>query len=139
MTAPDRRPAAPRFALGLAFAAALLLGLSGLLLWWAWSGIRASSEAIRGGAGAIELVSPKGDATSRPITFVWRAAPEPARYTVEVSTAEGESVYRTEVGDTAVALPGNIALVPGQEYHWFVSVRLADGSATRSPIARFRP
>lgn len=139
MTAPDHQPAAPRFALGLAIAAALLLGLSGLLLWWAWSGTRAPSEAIRGGAGAIELVSPRGEATSRPITFVWRAAPGPARYTVEVSTAEGEPVYRTEVGDTAVALPGSVALVPGQEYHWFVSVRLADGGATRSPIARFRP
>ena len=123
----------------LAAAAAVALLMSGSLLFAALRARNSREDVVRGAADGVELVSPLGDAHDRPVTFTWRKAPGPARYSLEVFTAAGDAVYATDVTDTSVVLPASVSLQAGTTYHWWVLVRTADGAEVRSPPVAFTP
>ncbi|HKP30534.1 MAG TPA: hypothetical protein VJU15_14075 [Gemmatimonadales bacterium] len=132
--APRRRTAMP-----LAAAAAVLLLVSGVLLFSVLRARTPGAAGVRGETNGVELISPRGDAHDRPITFTWRKAAGQARYALEVFTPAGGAVYSKEVNDTSVVLPSTVSLQAGTTYHWGVLVRMSDGSAVRTPPIAFTP
>lgn len=136
--AAGRPVPARRFPVPMVAAAAVALLISGSILFLAVTG-RTRQDGLRGGLTVIELVSPRGAAGSRPVTFIWRSGPMSARYSLEVLDAAGDPVYSAELADTAAILPDAISLIPGERYHWWVLVRTPDGRQVRSEAVQFRP
>lgn len=138
-SAPDGRAAAHRRrVVPLAAVLVVILLFLGTMLYVAFrSGT--SDEAFLGDAPSVELVNPRGEARSRPISFIWRSREQTALYRLEVLTAAGDVVYTTETRDTAIALPGDVPLTTGDTYRWWVSVRTGDGREARSPVFSFTP
>jgi hypothetical protein len=128
-----------RFPIPLAAAATVALLLSGTLLFLALRARVARQDGLRGGIAAVDLLSPRGDASGRPVTFIWRSAPKAARYTLEVFNADGDPIYTTEGDDTAAVLPASIPFVVGETYHWWVLVRTSEGAEARTQPVNFKP
>jgi hypothetical protein len=100
---------------------------------------RSEYETLAGSIGELRLVSPQGEAGSRPLMFVWRSVRPGSRYTLEILTPAGDEVFRVEVLDTALALPSTAPLIPGNTYRWWVWARTPDGQEARSEPASFTP
>jgi hypothetical protein len=135
-TAGTRR--VPRwFSPQLAAAAAVLLVVGGSL---AVLVLRRTGEtALRGGTRDIVLVSPEGSVPAgEAVTLVWRGAGGGVRYEVELLSATGDSIYATATTDTALTLPGSVALAAGGEYVWSVRAVLPDGRQAGAVPRRFR-
>lgn len=123
---------------GLALAASALLAVTvgpGRRLW-------ERESPVRGGDDEVRAVSPAADVvvrtTSAPaLTFTWRAVPDASRYTLQVLTSGGASVFRGASRDTTLAIPPRAALPPG-DYRWWVSAWGQDGSERRSAPRRLR-
>lgn len=130
---------ARRFPVMLSAAASVALLFSAAVLYMATWGRGGRVDVLRGGAPTVELLSPRGDAAGRPLTFVWHSAKGPARYSLEVFNAAGDAIWATEVNDTAVVMPEDKPLVVGETYHWWVLVRTSDGLEARSQPVRFKP
>jgi len=125
---PSRRVS---WGVGLAAAAGLLL-LLGLYttrgLWRADAG----PDIERGARSEVRLVAPTGKVAGRGLVLTWRAAPDAARYEVELLDAEGTPEFTAATRDTSVALPPATVLTSGAEYRWWVRAILNDGSQWRS-------
>jgi hypothetical protein len=128
-----------RYVVPLAAAATVALLFSGTILFVALRGRQDQGDTLRGNVPPLQLLSPKGEVGSRPIGFVWHAAPDAVRYTLEVFTPAGDPVYTTTITDTAVSLPANVPLTAGKVYHWWVTVQTAGGGESRSPVENFQP
>ena len=138
-TAAGQPLPARRYSTSLAAAASIALLVSAAMLFRAVKARDGGDETMRGASDAIELVTPRGETGSRPVSFVWRAVPGVVRYGLEVFNAAGDPVYTTEVRDTAAVLPGDTRLVAGETYHWWVLVRTSEGAEVRSRPVTFKP
>lgn len=127
-------PARPRW-IAAAAAAVLLLVASGVL----WQSRRAAPEGdvVRGGADAIVLVAPR-ERLEANRSFTWRPAGGESRYRFQLRDAQGGVLFDIETRDTTLVLPANVAVLPDQEYRWWVRAERADGSQARSAIASIR-
>jgi hypothetical protein len=123
----------------LAAAAVVALSVSGSLVFMELRARSAGQDIERGGADEVELVSPRGNTATRPVTFTWRKATGPARYSLEVFNPAGDAVYGVDVTDTSVVLPATVLLQVGTTYHWWVLIRTADGSEVRTAPVSFTP
>jgi hypothetical protein len=134
----DDELARRRLLVPLAAAAVVVLLFSGTM---ALVALRARSpdESLRGNVDAVELIEPRGATGSRPVRFMWHSLREPARYTLEVFTPEGDVAYTIETGDTAVTLPPETVLNPGETYHWWIMARTPTGGESRTAPEAFRP
>lgn len=128
-----------RFAVPLSAAAVVALLFSAVLLFMATRGRSGPVDLPRRGAPTVELLSPRGSAAGRPLTFVWRSAKVPARYSLEVLNASGDAIWTAEVNDTAVVMPDDTPLVVGETYQWWVQVRTSGGVEASSQPVRFKP
>jgi hypothetical protein len=137
--ASSNPPPVRRWPVPLTAAASVALLFSAAVLFMATRGRSGRVDALRGGVTAVELLTPRGDAAGRPLTFVWHSAKAPARYSLEVFNAAGDAIWATEVNDTAVVMPEDTPLVVGETYHWWVLVRTSDGLEARSQPVRFKP
>ncbi len=129
---PTGRKLAP-ISLAAAAAAALIIGAG---LFWPSAGSSPEGDVLRGPAAApILVLPPSGRAPSSDVTFVWHAIEGAEEYRFELLDPSGSPVFATATGDTVVALPGSIALVPNRVYSWWVRAALDDGS-TRASLMR---
>lgn len=120
-----------RWALPLAATLAVVAG--GTLL---WSAFRPGGEdAMRGERSAVTLVAP-GAALQTGAALAWRSVGGADSYRVEVIDAAGTLVLQAEGPDTTATIPASTTLVPGAEYSWWVTARLADGRQVNSAVAR---
>ncbi len=98
-----------------------------------------AQEQVRGGSATLALVGPADGNTPAGAdqTFVWRSAPDAARYTLELLTSGGNVVLSHTTTDTilTVALPPTLA--PG-DYRWWVTATTVAGSETRSDTRTLR-
>ena len=69
--------------------------------------------------------------------FLWSALPG-ATYRLTVTTAEGETVWQTSTGDTAVSLPASTRISRGASYYWSVDALREDGSSATSGVLEFK-
>jgi hypothetical protein len=59
-----------------------------------------TSDVLRGGGAAVDLVAPIGDVASAPREFVWRATPGAATYELVVTDADARVLVRRLVSGT---------------------------------------
>ena len=69
--------------------------------------------------------------------FLWNSLPG-ATYRLTVTTAEGETVWQTSTGDTAVSLPASTRISRGASYYWSVDALREDGSSATSGVREFK-
>lgn len=76
----------------------------------------------------MEIVRPAEEAVvpADSVAFEWRPASVDALYSLTLTDANGDLVWRSTTRYTLVALPRDIALSPGF-YFWYVDARLEDG------------
>ena len=93
-----------------------------------------------GTPAAVSTIAPLPDAvlTSQRVAFVWHRAGAAASYRLTVTDAVGDVVWTGLSGDTAITIPDQVQLRPGQGYAWYVDVLLPDGSSSTSAVQRFR-
>lgn len=78
------------------------------------------------GARAIEVVSPASSGTSADsVVFAWRQVESGVVYSLTLMDDEGEVLWKETVEDTAVTLPAQVELRPGDRYYWHVDALLA--------------
>lgn len=137
----DGRPAAagrrPALRLGapILLAATLLLAI-GLSRWVTGGPER---EPMRGASGALALVAPaEGAVRGDSLRFVWRSVEGAVRYRFELLDGGGLVLYETTTVDTALSLPGTVALRGGAEYRWLVRATDSAGTEHRSAVRRLR-
>lgn len=126
--APRARGSVPwrRFAPAALLAASLVVG-AGIGLMRRHGADRAEIPAFRGGTYAIQLVEPAPNAiATAPLHFVWHAAPDVRRYTLEVLDGTGAVRFTARTADTTHTVPAGV-LRPGVPYQWWI--RTGDGSA----------
>ena len=87
---------------------------------------------------SIAILEPESGAAVQAGEVVLRWAPvEPeARYLVNVTTSDGDSVWALMTPDSAAAIP--VALDPGGEYLWYVDALLPGGGTATSGIQHFQ-
>lgn len=89
------------------------------------------STALRSAAAgsAFRVIAPAdGDTVGPgPITFVWNAAEENARYRFTLTNTAGDDVVTADGVDTTYTLRDTVILEAGQPYFWYVDVLFADG------------
>ncbi|HKP30775.1 MAG TPA: zf-HC2 domain-containing protein [Gemmatimonadales bacterium] len=107
----------------------------------------------RGGASLSESERPSGLSESLPRIAVtapangtsvrrdalllgWRSRPGES-YQVTILTESGEPLWHLETTDTAVSVPGTVALVTGKLYFWRVDA-VADGRSASSGVRQFQ-
>jgi anti-sigma factor RsiW len=88
---------------------------------------------------ALVLVAPAdGAELDEPPVLAWRPVAGVAAYRVQVSRADGDSVWAQTTRDTT-ATPPAAALDPSAEpYYWYVDALLADGRSVGGTPHRFR-
>ena len=102
----------------------------------------ADTDALRDvatGPALLQPLAPDGEvASSAPIEFRWRGAPEAERYTLTVLDALGDIVLRESTpADRLEVAPAATGLEPGASYFWYVSAEMADGTSAQSEILDF--
>jgi hypothetical protein len=122
----------------MAWAAVLLLAVSGGVLWRAFESRLDETVRTGGSAREIGLLAPANEASSSRLgAFAWRPAAGALRYSVDVVSPNGTSVYAAVVTDTTMVLPDSVRLSAG-EYRWWVEAWLNDGTQARSAVRRLR-
>lgn len=83
-------------------------------------------------AGAPALIAPSSGSVlgAGPVTFVWHPVTGARQYTVEVSTADGTSVFTSSTADTVIAAP--LGGAAHGELRWWVRAHMDDGAELRS-------
>jgi hypothetical protein len=123
-----------RLGVGLAGAAAivLLIRTAG-----------APSGRVRDREEPVTLISapsplqPAGSVT-RVDSMSWRAVPRAHQYRVILFARNGSTVWEGQTGDTVVAVPPSISLVPGATYFWKVEARTDWNRWTASGLVEIR-
>ena len=79
-------------------------------------------DADPGAGPGIVVVSPSvGHPIRRAgLSFTWRSQSGDPRYRFTVADARGEKLWSQVTGDTTLALPDSLQLVPGATYFWYV-------------------
>ena len=87
----------------------------------------------------IESLSPVQGTVVDPgdIRLRWRSAGEGARYQINVTTTQGDSVWVSMVTDTSARVPSGV-VGPNQEYLWYVDALLPNGRTASTGISHFR-
>lgn len=77
---------------------------------------------------AMEIMRPADDTAlaADSVAFEWEAASPDALYSLSLTDANGDLVWRSTSRDTTVDLPQEVPLKPGV-YFWYVDARLEDG------------
>lgn len=86
------------------------------------------TEAPTDGVLRMEIVRPADEALllADSVIFEWRPASADALYSLTLTDANGDLVWRSTSRDTVVLLSGDVALASGS-YFWYVDARLEDG------------
>lgn len=72
------------------------------------------------GRARLAIVSPGDDMTVvSPVVFTWHSTNADV-YRIVVVTESGDPVWKTDTGDTTIALPDSVTLQPGRAYFWHV-------------------
>ncbi len=91
----------------------------------------------------LSAASPAPDAivergpTAQPLVLAWHGAEAGSRYRVNLLDANGETLWSSETGDTSITVPGDIELLPGGSYFWFVDALGTDGRSLTTGALRF--
>jgi hypothetical protein len=99
----------------------------------------AATPAASEGATTVRVIAPIGQQpTSEGIVFAWHPASPGATYRLTLTDDRGGKVWIGSTNDTTLAIPKSTAVLPGQNYHWYVDVLLADAAAATSGITSFQ-
>lgn len=79
-------------------------------------------DADPGAGPAIVVVSPAAGHPVRRagLSFTWRSQSGDPRFRFTIADARGEKLWSQDTGDTTIALPDSLQLVPGATYFWYV-------------------
>jgi len=70
--------------------------------------------------------------------FRWSAVPDCLHYDVRVVAGDGSLLWQERVTDTQWRIPGDLQLVPGEDYYFRVDAYLAAAKSVNSPHVLFR-
>lgn len=129
------RPAAwRRFALPLAAAAVVILGVTTLL--------RRDSGSFRGGDNEVQLSAPSGSVDSAALTFQWTPLPDTPSQRLLVYALDDPSLPVVDAKNVTspYRLAGEQAgrLRPGIDYRWMIEFTTRDGRVETSAARGFR-
>lgn len=139
-----RRLFAPRFAMPLAAAAAVLLTVFGVVVQSHSAPNRLNGPELRDEvfrSSTVELLGPSGDLTETPAKFEWKPFAGAASYELRVSEVDLTTVMQMNTPRTSVTMPARVAnvLVPGKPLLWVVTAKDAAGrEIATSGAERFR-
>lgn len=93
-------------------------------------------------SGAVETVIPviapaeQASLAEGPLSFMWGSVGPGVRYRLSLSTPDGREVWGASLEDTVVRLPGDVEIMAGTTYVWFVDALLSDGSSATTSMQR---
>jgi hypothetical protein len=102
-----------------------------------WQMTRPEVPVFRDAPSAVTAVAPVGTVASVD-AFRWTASDMDAEYELEVVDAEGGIVFRGVTADTVLAMPDSVALRPGVDYRWTLTVVSLETGAVTLPSTAFR-
>jgi anti-sigma factor RsiW len=93
-----------------------------------------------GNGSQILLVAPAPGALveANAARLLWRSIDQSTGYHVVVKDSTGAVLWRADIADTSVTLPGGLALRAGESYVWRVDGQRTDGSSAASIETQFR-
>ncbi len=71
-------------------------------------------------------------------TFRWRSLGTDVLYRFTLTTQEGEAIWTGDTSDSALTLPGEVALEPDARYFWRVDALLPDGRSATTRMLDFQ-
>lgn len=89
----------------------------------------------------LEAVAPVGDVTTAPAEFVWKPAPQAAKYRVRILEVDQNVLLSTETGSASLNVAPNLQsrFTPGKTVLWEVTALDASGrTIAQSGIQQFR-
>ena len=91
------------------------------------------------GVRAISAVAPQSGASvnRENLKFVWASIEPDINYRFTLTDLLGEEIWQADIADTAVVLPSDITLVPGESYVWLVDALLLDGRSVTTGSQSF--
>jgi hypothetical protein len=102
-----------------------------------WQMTRPEAPVFREGAPVVTAVAPVGTVASVD-AFRWTASDVDAQYELELVEADGSVVFQGTTTDTVMAMPDSVALRPGADYRWTLTVVSLETGAVRLPSTVFR-
>jgi hypothetical protein len=134
-----RKPVRTRSLLVASLAAAAVLAVAVLMPRSDSGPTDLERDADPGDAGpGLAVVSPaEGHPVRRAgLSFTWRSQPGDSRYRITIADAKGARLWSQDTGDTTIAFPDSLQLVPGATYFWYVdAVDTAGLAASTGPRA----
>lgn len=71
------------------------------------------------------------------VVFRWHAEESDPHYRIQVLDEVGDLVWSTELSDTTVQLPGDVRLMPGRVYFWYVDALLRSVRSSTTGMQEF--
>ena len=121
-----------RIALPAAAAAAILVAI-GLPRWVSDGGHRAPPQPVVQVPTPLSPIGVVAEASA----LRWAAVAGADRYRLSLFDAAGRLLYEAQLGDTAVALPDSISLIPDRPYLWKVEARTGWDRWSASELVQF--
>lgn len=139
-----RRRRWPLAATGIAAAAVAALVIGGSLMREAADGpgtVRTPEGAAeRESVRSIAVISPSPEASvaREAVAFAWEPVGEGTTYRLTMTDGAGRTVWSTVTHESAVDMPEDLQLHPGEIYLWYVDAVLSDGTTATTGVTRLR-
>jgi len=100
--------------------------------------LRGPDAPLDVGDRLVTVVSPaEGASVQRTgLTFVWRPVEADARYRFTLTNVLGDDIWSADTRDTALMVPADVSLEPGERYLWYVDALLLDGRSVTTGTRR---
>jgi hypothetical protein len=91
------------------------------------------------GVSGVRAIAPIGRQTNGAgIRFAWHQSSPGATYRFTLTDDRGAKVWVGSTNDTTLAIPNEMALLPGRNYNWYVDALRPDGSSATTGIMSFQ-